>query len=638
MSTRETNKLSIVALYKTFSGQDFVTSSIESIYPFVQKVVMVHSNYSWTGEKGNTVAPIVEKWKKANDNENKIINLYTDIKDQSSQYEFGLAYIEITLKCDYILLIDTDEIWDASELNKLFDYASKYKEVDAFSISLHTYIKSIFYRIVPKEWCQPTVLVKSHLTKLDGIRGSSVKNKMYLEDVYMHHLTYVRLDDRDVMKKILTTASTEKVGLVDIKDWVTNKWNKLPYATNFHTVNYAKESWKSVRVIEFNELPEVMKQHPEIYTRFLSIDSDIDIDKRRVLNIDKRFDVRDEPFALRQCSRVGINMTWKCNWSCETCFYRFSKELHTDFDEDSALLKKQISHAKDRGCDHVVMVGYGEPSLYSNLDDILAYISAVGMTSSMITNGATELATFERLYQNGLNHLHVSVHALNRKLDEIAHRTGVGGKQAELKNFLKINKLPWRTNTTIQSMNYKDLPSIIENIIEYGAFHIVLLGFLPHYAWSDKSKSIGVLIPPRELRRYIEEASNLLLQSGRLFTIRYHPLCHLSSDLWPYVTNAQYVIYDPYEWEYGHHGEDDETFKNSALRIGAEVSIKEEPCTSCKVRLHCGGWNHTYANICNGADLKAIMEIPDKYKDVIDTFGGLHVLNPANRESGHYEG
>jgi MoaA/NifB/PqqE/SkfB family radical SAM enzyme len=609
--------MNIVALYKTFSGEDFVGLSLESIYSLCSKIVMIHSNYSWTGEKGNTVAPVVEKWKEDNDTESKIIGLYTDIKDQSAQYDLGLRYIRSKLvNYDYILLIDTDEVWDEKELNKLINYAKSDRRIPAFSVSLHTYIKSMFYRITPKEWCQPTVLVNNTVTKLDGIRGSSIKSKVYLEDVYMHHFTYVRFNEQAVMKKIYNTAATEGVRLVDMKDWVESKWNALPHATNFHTVDYARTSWKSVKIVELNDLPDVVKKHPEVYTRFCSN--------------------KNTSTSLRRCSRVGINVTWKCNWGCETCFYRFSKELHTNFDESIDVLKQQISRAKERGCDHVVMVGYGEPSLYSSLDDIISYISSKGMTSSMITNGATHLSVFEKMYTLGINHLHISSHAIGNKLDMIAHRADAGVRQAELKTFLKRNKLPWRTNTTIQSMNYKDLPFIIDDIIEHGAFHAVLLGFLPHYEWSDKSKADAVIIPPKELRPYIEKASNLLLEANRLFTIRYHPLCHLSPELWPYVTNARYVLYDPWEWEYGHHGETDEQFRKSALGIGAEVSIKSEPCNSCRLLLHCGGWNNTYARLCNGAELKAVTDIPEKYKNVIDTFGGLHILNPANTKSGHY--
>lgn len=625
--------MKITALYKTFSGNDFVDLSLRSIYDVCDKIVMVHSFKSWSGEVGNEVAPVVERWKEQNDQKDKIVNLYTEIVNQYDQYAFGLDYIKKNTNSDYILIIDTDEIWDSRELCRLIDYAKKNADVPAFSVSLHTYIKSIFYRISPKEWCQPTVLIKSSIPSIDGIRGHAIKNKKYLEDVYMHHFTYVRFDENDVLKKIHNTAVTENVRLVNMKDWVANKWNKLPDATDFHTVDYAKKSWQSVKVVTVDDLPEVFKYQPEIFARFMESTRPLTFEPRTLMSTNS---VRS--FPLRQCSRVGVNVTWKCNWGCETCFYRFSKELHSDFDENIEVLKRQVDEAKKRGCDHVVMVGYGEPSMYNDLYELLDYVGSKDMSTSMITNGSTNLNTFEKLYARGINHIHVSAHGLNEGLDTISHRKGSGDKQNELKCFLKNNKLPWRTNTTIQSMNYQQLPQIIENLIDHNAYHMVLLGFLPHYEWSDKRKAGNVLIPPSELRRYIEEASRLLLQSGRLFTIRYHPFCHIDPELWPYITNAQYVLYDSAEWEYGHHGEDNDTFMASAIKIGNEVSIKKEPCMSCRVRIHCGGWNATYAKICEGAGLRSLNDndIPDKYKKVIDHFGGLHSMNPANYYAGVY--
>jgi len=130
----------IVALYKTFSGEDFVASSIESIYDSCYKIVFVHSRYSWTGEEGNTVAPVVEAWKAKNDKSNKIVNLYTDINQQNEQYDFGFNYIKKHFhECDFLMLIDTDEVWDNTELKKAVDEVYKNRhEFDAFNIKLHT--------------------------------------------------------------------------------------------------------------------------------------------------------------------------------------------------------------------------------------------------------------------------------------------------------------------------------------------------------------------------------------------------------------------------------------------------------------------------------------------------------------------
>ena len=107
----------IIALYKTFSGEEFVEASIESIYNSVSEIVMVHSNVSWSGEKGNTVLPVVQRWAEEKDKKNKIINLVGDFRDQNAQYNHGLSFIRRKLGFyDFVLLIDTDEVWDRDNL------------------------------------------------------------------------------------------------------------------------------------------------------------------------------------------------------------------------------------------------------------------------------------------------------------------------------------------------------------------------------------------------------------------------------------------------------------------------------------------------------------------------------------------
>lgn len=253
--------MKLIALYKTFSGEDFVIASIESIYKHCDKIVFVHSNYSWMGEKGNTVAPVVENWCKLHDVEHKIINLYTNINDQEKQYDFGVDYIKkhiTSASNDFIMLIDTDEVWDDVQLVKALKLIDSNSNYTAFSIMLHTYIKSIFYRITPPEWCRPTAFVRSSVPKLVGIRGNNTSPKLLLEDVYMHHFTYVRLKEKDVIDKIKRTTFTEKEVIFDLDWWIREKWNKLPYAKDFHTVKSATTSWHEIRVISLNELPETM--------------------------------------------------------------------------------------------------------------------------------------------------------------------------------------------------------------------------------------------------------------------------------------------------------------------------------------------------------------------------------------------
>lgn len=334
---------------------------------------------------------------------------------------------------------------------------------------------------------------------------------------------------------------------------------------------------------------------------------------------------------MNKCKRVGIDITKRCNWKCTTCFYRYNPSFNSQYDVPMKEVMRQAEEAKNRGCNHVVFIGWGETSLYSELIETIKEIRNIDMTVSMITNGTMSPSRGEKIYAAGLDHFHVSVHGLGNTLDKISGIEGSSSQQNIFKQWLKSNSIPWRSNTTLQLLNYQELPYIIDNIIDHGAFHVVLLGFLPHYEWKNRLQEVAV--NPATLRPFVETASENVLKNNRLLTIRYHPHCHIKESLYPYITNARYVLYDPWEWEYGHCGENEDTFKRSAIELGNSVSnISVNPCKSCDMNMHCGGWNKTYIDGFSGAGLKAIRK--DTLSFWSGEFGAFHKLNPANSMNG----
>ncbi len=332
---------------------------------------------------------------------------------------------------------------------------------------------------------------------------------------------------------------------------------------------------------------------------------------------------------MRPCTRVGTDVTWRCNAKCLHCFYLRNSNLHRQLDVPFHEVRDKIKRAKDAGLDHVVMVGYGEPSLCPNTPAILEYCQALGMATSMITNGATGLDRFKGYFHQGLDHLHISSHGLKATLDEILGVPGAFAKQVELKTWLKQEGLPFRINVTLQQRNYRELLSLAEFESEMGVYHFVFLGFLPHYEWAGHVPEIAV--HPAELRPYIEDAADILLARNRLFTIRYHPFCHLAPQYWKYVVNARYVFFDSTEWNYELQVKDVSALWQASLRCGDSVAVQGKPCSECLAQVHCGKWNRTYANAFDGAGLTPITEIPKEYQDVWNQEGGVFDLNPATR-------
>lgn len=331
---------------------------------------------------------------------------------------------------------------------------------------------------------------------------------------------------------------------------------------------------------------------------------------------------------MKACKVVGLGeVTWKCNWNCKHCYFRRFPESHTNTETPLNYLKQEINTGKNRGCNFVTLCGQGEPLLHSQVDEIISYVSAMGMRSSIITNGSADIEKYRKLYDLGLDHLQVSMHGLGETLNKIAERQGAGQRQMKLLEWLNKENHSFRINITLQQLNHGEIFDIVKRAVQLGAFHVSLLNFLPHYQWKSHVKEIAV--DPVELVDVLEKSMRYM-EGKIIFTLRYFPMCLLKSEFWKYVTNTQFVLFDPWEWDYGYYSIDLNKVWGAAKNMTRKRRIKGEPCVSCLLEEHCGGWNKFYARTFNFRKLESIRNIPDEYKGVINERGGLFDLNPAN--------
>ena len=337
---------------------------------------------------------------------------------------------------------------------------------------------------------------------------------------------------------------------------------------------------------------------------------------------------------MKPCRKVGLDVTWRCNWRCAHCFYLRDPRFHSGMDVPMAEIRDKLDRAQAGGLDQAVLVGYGEPTLCRNLIEIVLECRRRGMATSMITNGAGPMRVYENCRELDMDHLHFSTHGVGQTLTAVCGDERAHEKQLALKHYMRTVDWPWRTNMAVQQLNYTEIADVVRQEIDMGCQHFVFLGFLPHYEWHESPDRIReVAVHPAELRPHIEEAAGLLDEAGVMFTIRYHPLCHLGARWWPHVTNARHVFFDPWEWNYELQVTDEAALWEASKRCGRAVAC-ETPCGDCSAYRHCGGWNRWHAAAFDGADLSPIEESPEEYEGVWSLEGGLHDLNPANAHTG----
>lgn len=273
--------MKIVALCKTFAGEEWIKAMTLSIYPYVEKIVFVNSEISWTGRKGNSCREAInemlcknKRWSKRRgewiiddclDYDNKIISLNYDTIYQIKQCMFGYDYIKTHIPCDYVMLIDTDEVWDAQDLENAIQFLKENPGYEAYRSGIYTYIKSPYWRVFPVEPLEPVCFIKPNLSDLGndarccGLPSITMKNDK--GKIPYHHYVYVRNNFNVVLEKIISSHVSENALYEDMSEWIPNIWNKLPNVNGgFHPAIGYKRNWFEIETIEKDKLPKVLRE------------------------------------------------------------------------------------------------------------------------------------------------------------------------------------------------------------------------------------------------------------------------------------------------------------------------------------------------------------------------------------------
>lgn len=249
----------IVVITKTFHGGEFAVESMESVYPYAHKMVYVHSDESWTGTMaGNNVAPLIEEWARTRDTQGKIVNLKATGKSQVEQYAQGFDWIYQNVPdFDFIMYVDTDEVWDGAELEKATAYLQS-SAAQAFCARMVTYIKSPFFQI-SGEPLAPVVFVRKG-SNYSGVRGNGITDKFLMKDVTFHHFCSVRSSFEEVWKKHQASCACENVPLVDKQEFM-EKWDKIPASKNLLPIGGSEHHWPSATLIPPTKLPRILQKN-----------------------------------------------------------------------------------------------------------------------------------------------------------------------------------------------------------------------------------------------------------------------------------------------------------------------------------------------------------------------------------------
>lgn len=246
--------MKIVALYKTFDGGEFVDASLASIYDHVSAIVMVHSEVSWLGERGNTVRRSAMEWCEQFDKAGKVHHVDVELTSQEAQYAAGMDYIGDAF--DVVMVVDADEVWEDQYLENAKRFIHDHS-VPAYRCAMHTYLKTPFYQVDPP-YGSPVTFLREPKYLTMSPRGHQAPT-FHMPDVWMHHYTYVRATRADVERKLRQSAIADKSGEVIVPRWMEDVYDEMPEGENLHAFEKHRAKWKRIRKVWLPDMPPAMR-------------------------------------------------------------------------------------------------------------------------------------------------------------------------------------------------------------------------------------------------------------------------------------------------------------------------------------------------------------------------------------------
>lgn len=245
-----------------------------------------------------------------------------------------------------------------------------------------------------------------------------------------------------------------------------------------------------------------------------------------------------------------------CNLHCHFCYFldRIKSAQHPEhpfmtLDKAKGICKTLVDVYGNNAID----IQGGEPTIYPEINDLVAFCRDIGLLPTLITN-ALVLANRDacvRLKEAGVRDLLVSVHGLGDTFDEIVGVKGAHKKQMQALDNLVTEEIPLRINCVLSKMALPQLVEIARFAVDKGARAVNFIAFNPFEDQQKQGKRSSTNVPSySEVSGYLADALDLLAEAEVEANVRYFPFCMLEERHWPFNYNFQQLPYDLHEWDY----------------------------------------------------------------------------------------
>ncbi|MCL4561062.1 MAG: radical SAM protein [Chloroflexi bacterium] len=242
------------------------------------------------------------------------------------------------------------------------------------------------------------------------------------------------------------------------------------------------------------------------------------------------------PFSARPSApyRMDLALTYRCNNACAHCYNDRPRD-HPELDTSSWL--SILDRLWALHIPHVVFTG-GEPTLRSDLPELVAHAEHNGQITGLNTNGRRlqDRRYVEALVDAGLDHVQITLESHDPEIHErmVARKGAWKQTVAGIRNALE-SRLFVMTNTTLLEHNSPVLGETLDFLAELGVPTVGLNALI----YSGRGLTVGTGLP--------EEALPPLLELARQRT-------DLTGQKLIWYTPTEYCNFDPVQLDLGVKG------------------------------------------------------------------------------------
>jgi radical SAM protein with 4Fe4S-binding SPASM domain len=242
------------------------------------------------------------------------------------------------------------------------------------------------------------------------------------------------------------------------------------------------------------------------------------------------------PFSSQPSApyRMDLAVTYRCNNDCSHCYNARSRqfpEMSTD------QWKAVIDRLWEIGIPHIVFTG-GEPTLRSDLHELVAYAEQKGQITGLNTNGRrlSDRKYLDSLVEAGLDHVQITLESHDPTIHDAMVATKGAWKQtiSGIRNALET-PLFVMTNTTMLVNNSPYLYDTLAFLAELGVPTIGLNALI----YSGRGQDVGTGLSETQLKPLLLTARETTERAGQRL-------------IW--YTPTEYCHFDPMSLELGVKG------------------------------------------------------------------------------------